>query len=163
MAYRRVEHRRLRSKQSPTTTAATRAWTCRLLPLGDWTAAGRQDRSVVLCAKIGKCACTLYEQKIPVYIRILRAYMGIGDAETQTPRMLRKPGDLPQVCPRPKKFKRLATHDTLHGSRRNPEQLDPDGRIVPTPLDVSDKGASTKRCARRKKRITIIHIHILAP
>ena len=57
-AYRRVEHRRLRSKQSATATAATRAESCRLLLLGDWTAAGRRDCSVVLCAKIGKCTCT---------------------------------------------------------------------------------------------------------
>ena len=48
-------------------------------------AAGRQDLSVVLCAKIGKCTCTLYEQKHPVCIHILRAYTGIGDAETQSP------------------------------------------------------------------------------
>ena len=40
---------------------------------------------MVLCAKIGKCACTLYEQKIPVCIQFVRAYTGIGDAETQNP------------------------------------------------------------------------------
>ena len=74
--------------------------------------------------------------------------------------MLRKPGDLPQVCPRQKTFKRLATHDALHGSRPNLRQREPDGRIAPTPPDVWDKGASTKRCARRKKKIVIIHIHI---
>ena len=65
--------------------------------------------------------------------------------------MLRKPGDLPQVCPRTKKVKRLAMRDTLHGSRPNLQQREPDGRLVPTPPDVWDKGASTKRCARRKK------------
>ena len=62
------------------------------------------------------------------------------------------------MCPRPKKFKMLATRDTLHGSRPNLQQREPDGRIVPTPPDVWDKGANTKRCARRKKKITIIHI-----
>ena len=71
--------------------------------------------------------------------------------------MLRK---LPQVRPRPKKFKRLTTRGTLHGSRPNLQQREPDGRIVPTPPDVWDKGANTKRCARRKKKITIIHIHM---
>ena len=65
--------------------------------------------------------------------------------------MLRKPGDLPEVCPTPQKFKRLATRGTLHGSRPNLRQRDPNGRIVPTPSDVLDKGASTKRCARKKK------------
>ena len=104
------------------------------------------------CAKIGKSTCTLYEQKNPVYIQTLPAYTGIGDAETQSPGMLRKPGDLPQVCPRPKKFKRLTTRDILHGSRQNLRQRDPDDRIVPAPSDVSDKGAGTKRCARRKKK-----------
>ena len=94
----------------------------------------------------------LREQKSRVCIQFLRAYAGIRDAETQSPGMLRKPGDLPQVCPRPKKFKRLATRDTLHGSRPNLQQREPDGRIVPTPPDVWDKGASTKRCARRKKK-----------
>ena len=99
--------------------------------------------------------------EFPVCIQILCAYTGTRDAETQTPRMLRKPRDLPQVCPRPKTFYRLATRDTLHGSRPNLRQSDPDGRIMPTPPDVSDKGATTIRCARRKK-IThaIIHIHI---
>ena len=31
-------------------------------------------------------------------------------------------------------------------------QRDPNGRIVPTASNVSDKGASTKRCARREKK-----------
>ena len=50
-----------------------------------------------------------------------------------------------------KKIKGLprATHCTDHA--QNLRQRDPNGRIVPTPSDVSDKGASTKRCARRKK------------
>ena len=115
---------------------------------------------MVFCAKRGKETCTLYEQESPVCIKVLRTYAGIGDAETQSPGMLRKPGDLSQVCPRPKKFKRLATRDTLHGSRPNLQQREPDGRIVPTPPDVWDKGTSTKRCARKKKKITTIHIHI---
>ena len=123
-----------------------------LLLLGGLTAAGRQDRSVVLGAKIGKRACTFYEPKNPVCIKILRAYAGIGDTETQSPGMLWKPGDLPQMSPTPKKFQRLATRDTLHGSRPNLRQREPDGRIVPTPPDVSDKGAGTKRCAQRKKK-----------
>ena len=127
--------------------------------LRGWTAAGRQDRSVVLCAKREKETCTLYEQKSPVCIQMLTCVRGDGDAETQSPGMLRKPGDLPQVCPRPKKVKRLATRDTLHRSRLNLREHEPDGRIVPTPHDVSDKGASTKRRARKKK-ITIVHKHI---
>ena len=48
-----------------------------------WTAAARQGRSVVLCAKTGKCACIpFFEQKNPVCMQILRAYTGIEDAET---------------------------------------------------------------------------------
>ena len=115
---------------------------------------------MVLCAKRGKETCTLYEQESPVCIRVLRTYAGIGDAETQSPGMLRKPGDLPQVCPRPKKFKKVprATHCTDRAQTSS--NFEPDGRIVPTPPDVWDKGASTKRCARREKKITIIHIHI---
>ena len=114
----------------------------------------------MLCAKKGKCTCTLYVQKNPVCIQILGAYTGIGDAETQSAGMLRKPGGLPQVCPRPKKIEGLATRDTLHESRPNLRRRDVDSRIVPTPSDVSDKGASTKRYARRKQKMTIIHIHI---
>ena len=64
----------------------------------------------------------LREQKSRVCIKILRAYAGIGDAEAQSPGMLWQPRDLPQVCPRPKKFKTLATRDTLHGSRPNLQQ-----------------------------------------
>ena len=103
------------------------------------------------------CAYPLRAKNL-VCIQILRAYTGIGDAETQSPGMLRIPGDLPQVCPRPKKFKRLSTRDTLHGSRPNLRQRDPNGRTVPTPSDVLDKSASTKRCARRKKKKTVIRI-----
>ena len=44
---------------------------------------------------------------------------------------------------------------------RHIARIAPTGRIVPTPSDVSDKGASTKRCARKKK-MTIIHKHIPA-
>ena len=45
-----------------------------------------------------------------------------------------------------KKFKRLATRDTLHGSRPNLRHRGLDGRIVPPtpPSELSDKGASTK-------------------
>ena len=78
-----------------------------------------------------------------------------GDAETPSPGMLRKPGDLPYPCPRPKKFGRLAMRDTLHESRPNIRQCDPNGRIAPTPSSVSGKGASTKRCARRKKKLQL--------
>ena len=114
---------------------------------------------MVPCAKRGKETCTLYEQERLVCIKVLRTHAGIGDAGTQSPGMLRKPWGLPQVCPRPKKFKKLATRDTLHGSRLNFQQREPDGRIVPTPPDVWDKGASTKKCARRKKR-TLLYICI---
>ena len=60
----------------------------------------------------------------PVCIQFLRAYTEIGDAETQSPGMLQKPEYLPYPCPRPKKFKGLATRDTLHGSRPNLRQRD---------------------------------------
>ena len=54
--------------------------------------------------------------------------------------------------PKAKKVIRLATRDTLHGSRPNLRQRELDGRIVPTPPDVSGKGASKKRCARRESK-----------
>ena len=117
----------------------------------------------MLCAKIGKCTCTLYEQKNPVCIQILRAYTGIGDAETQSPGMLRKPGICLKCAQGQKKITRLATRDTLHGSRPNLRHRDLDGRIVPTPSDVSDKSTSTKRYARRRKindNYTYIFLHI---
>ena len=38
----------------------------------------------MLCATIGKCACT-FKRRNPVCIQILRAYAGIGDAETRSP------------------------------------------------------------------------------
>ena len=105
----------------------------------------------MLCATMRKRTCTIYEQKNPVCIKTLRAYTGIGDAEAPSPGMLRKPEDLPYPCPRPKKFKRLATRNTLHESRPNLRQCDPNGRIMPTPPNDSDKGASTTICPRRSK------------
>ena len=86
-----------------------------------------------------------------------------GDAETPSLGMLRKPGDSPYPYPRPKKFKRLATRDTLHGSRPNLRHRDPNGLIVPTPPSVSDKGASTKLCAREHKNdnCTYVYMHDL--
>ena len=106
----------------------------------------------VLCANRGNETCTLYEEKSLVCIQTLRTYAGIGDAETQSPGMLRKPGDLPYMCPRPKKFKRLATPDTLHGSRPNLRQREPDGRIVPTPPDVRTKVRARRDVPKGKKK-----------
>ena len=63
------------------------------------------------------------------------------------------------MCPRPEKVKRLAMRDTQHGSRPNLPHRQPDGRLVPTPPDVWDKGASTKRCGRRQKK-TQLYMYI---
>ena len=41
--------------------------------------------------------------------------------------------------------------DTQHGSRPNLRRRDPKGRIVPTPSNVSDKGANTKKCVRKNR------------
>ena len=46
-----------------TTTAATRAYSCRLLLLGGWTAAGRQDRCVVPSAPVSTAVCILWSSK----------------------------------------------------------------------------------------------------
>ena len=46
-------------KESASTAAATRAYSCTLLMLGGWTAAGRQDRSVVPSAPISTAVCFL--------------------------------------------------------------------------------------------------------
>ena len=81
------------------------------------------------------------------------------DAETQSPGGCGNtiPGDVAGTrgftssMPNARTVKRLATRDTQHGSRPNLRQRDPNGRIVPTPPDVSDKGSNTKRCARKKK------------
>ena len=90
-------------------------------------------------------------KKNPVCILILCAYKGIGDAETQSPGMLRKPWDLLKCAQGQKRLKRLAMRETMHGSRPDLRQREPDGRIVPTLSGVSDKSASTNGCARRKK------------
>ena len=82
----------------------------------------------------------------------IRKHNPRGDAETSSLGMLRKPGDLPYPCPRPKQFKRHATRDKPHGSRPNLRQRDPNGRIVPTPLNVLDEGPSTKRRVRKEKK-----------
>ena len=67
-------------------------------------------------------------------------HTGIGDAET---------GGFALSLPKAEKVE-MDLRDTLHGSRPNLRHCDLDGRILPTPSDVSDKGASTKRYARRK-------------
>ena len=46
----------------------------------------------------------------------------------------------------------LVTRDTLHRLGPNLEQRDPKVRIVPTPSDFSDKGASTKRYVRKQRQ-----------
>ena len=114
---------------------------------------------MVLRATMGKCTCTIYEQKTPACIQIVRTYAGIRDAETLSPGMLRKPGDLPYPRPRPKQFKRLATRDTLHGSRPNLRQRDPNGRIMPTPPNVSDTGVSTNRCGSRRLKKCQLYVY----
>ena len=87
-----------------------------------------------------------------------KPYMGIRYAETQTPGMLRKPRDSPYVCPRPKKFKRLAARDTLNGSRPNLRQREPDGRILPTLPTFGTKVRARRDVPEGKNKITIIHI-----
>ena len=102
---------------------------------------------MVLCATIlGKCTCTLYEQKTPVLIRILRAYTGIGDAETQSPGMLRKPtrGFALRVARAQKGIKGLprATHCT--------DRAQTSGNVTPTvELCPSPPTIGTKVRARR--------------
>ena len=78
------------------------------------------------------------------------------------------PGDIAETrgfassVPKAKKvFDRLATRGTLHESRPNLRQREPDGRIVPTPPDVSGKGVSTKRCARRKMKNHKLYIFLV--
>ena len=70
----------------------------------------------------------------------------------------------PEICLKctqgKNKIKRLATRDTLHGSRPNLRQRDPDGRIVPIPSDVSDRGASTSRDAPYDFFFLQLYVHI---
>ena len=118
---------------------------------------------MVLCAKIGKCTCTLYvalrAEKPGLHLNLTCVH---GDRGYKTP----IPGDVAETrgfilsVPKAKKIQRLATRDTLDGSRPNLRQRDPDGRIVPTPSDVSGKGASTKRFARRKKNANCTYTYM---
>ena len=80
------------------------------------------------------------------------------DAETPSSGMLQKLGDLPQVCPRPKKFERHATRDTPHGSRPNLPQRDPKHRIVPSPPNVWIKVRARRDVSEKRKTGTIIRI-----
>ena len=111
-------------------------------------------RGLDCCWAAGLAWCSVQKEgkkRVPstsVCIRVLRTYTGMGDAETQC---CGNPGICHLSVPKAKKVQKLATRDTLHGSRPNLQQHEPDGRIVPTPSDVWDKGASTKRYARRKK------------
>ena len=123
--------------------------------------AGRQDRSVVLWAKRGKETCTLYEQKSPVSIQILSAYTAIGDAETQSPGMLRKPGDLPQVCPRPKTFLTglpRATHGTDRAQTSG--NVSPTVELCPPHPTFRTKVRARRDVTEGNKKITNIHIHM---
>ena len=117
---------------------------------------------MVLCAKRGKCASTLYEQKIPVCIQILRAYiyMGIGDAETQTPRgCCGNPGICLKCAQGQKSSKGLprATHCT--------DRAQTSGNVSPTvELCAPHPTFGTKVRARRdvteEKEKSQLYIHI---
>ena len=63
--------------------------------------------------------------------------------------------------PQAKKVKRLATRDTLNGSRPNLRQREPDGRIVPTPPTFGTKVRARRDVPEGRKNITIILIHII--
>ena len=68
------------------------------------------------------------------------------------------PGDVAETrgfalsVPKAKNFKRLATCDTLHGSRPNPRQRDSNGRIVLTPLTCGQRCEHEEMCPKKKKR-----------
>ena len=169
------------TKQAPKNQLATEE-RCRLmchtrtaLPAG---AAGRQFCNVVLsacwlcswlcssegkkqteCLPLGLVRARMLCTYFLVCIKGMRKPNPRGDAETPSPGMLRKPGDLPYPCSRSRKSKGLATCDPLHESRPNLRQRDPNGRIVPPPPNASDKGASTKRCFRQKQ-MAIMRVHI---
>ena len=138
MGYGEVTNATLRSKnqllqQQP---HAHRIVGCCCWAAGSWRGA--------LCKAREMCVYPLAEN--PARIQFLRAYTEIGDAETQSPRRCcGNPGICLIHAKRPKKLRRLATRDTLHGSRPNLRQRDRMGRTVLTPSDVSGKGASTKR------------------
>ena len=76
--------------------------------------------------------------------------------------MLRKPGDLPQVCPRPKMFKRLATRDTLHGSRPNLPQREPTVELCPPHPRFWIK-VRTRRDAPEGEKKTQLYMYKQAP
>ena len=103
MGYDEVTNATLRTKNQllqQQTHAHTVAGCCCLgagLPLGGkivaWCSVQKEEKKRV----------PLREQKSRVCIKILRACAGIRDAETQSPGMLRKPGDLALSVPKAKK------------------------------------------------------------
>ena len=70
--------------------------------------------------------------------------------------MLRKPGDLLQVCPRQKKSKRLAMRDTLHGSRPNLRQREPN---CAHPIRRFRQRCEHEEMCLKFFFLTIIHLH----
>ena len=107
----------------------------------------KTDRMFMLPLGLVRAQRVYYHKKkvYPLYARTMLAV-----AETR--------GHLPYRCPRPKKFTRLATRDTLHGSRPNLRQ-GPNGRIAPTPPNVTDTLARARRDVPEGKKNAILRIH----
>ena len=103
---------------------------------------------MVLCAKEGKKRVPSTRAENPGLHPNFTCVRGDKGCRNPIPaEMLRKPGDLPQVCPRPKKFKRVATRDTLHGSRPNLQQREPDTVELCPPHPTFETKVPTRRDA----------------
>ena len=104
----------------------------------------------MLCAKIGNISVPSTSRKTRFASKSYVRTRGQGMQKPNPRGCCGNPGICLECAQGQKKLKRLATRDALHESRPNLRQRDPNRRIAPS--DVSDKGVSTKRRARRKKR-----------
>ena len=127
-----------------------------------WTAAGRQDRSVVFCANRGKYTCTLYESsKAGFASKNLHAYVGIKDAEAQSPRgCCGNPGICLRCAQGQKRLKGLprATHCTDRAQTSS--NVSPTVELCPPHPTFGTKVRTRRDTPEGEKQITIVHIHI---
>ena len=102
----------------------------------------------------------LYEEKSRVCTQILRAYAGITDAETQSPRgCCGNPGICPKCAQGQKRLKGLsrATHCTDRA--RASGNVSPTVESCPPHPTFGTKVRARRDVPEGKKKITIIHMH----
>ena len=109
---------------------------------------------------------SIYDKKNPVCIQILRAYTGIGDAETPSPGMLRNPGVCLKYAQGQTSFKGLARATHCTGRAQTSGNVTPTVALRPPHPTFRTKLRALRDVLEQRKKWQLylyIYVHIGYP